>query len=115
VSEKEGRGEWDGVCLAVGLRRSVVPGLEVQGEEWEDVCMEGGFEFVDGEVKGRGRDKFGGRWGGDLFCMFCYFFSCFISLMVRWCGCGCGCGCGVGIVTILPLAIRGSFIAMMAA
>jgi len=71
VSEKEGKGEWDGVCLAVALRRAVVPGLEVQGEEWEDVCMEGGFEFVDGEVggiAGNERNEFGGRWWWFLWC-----------------------------------------------
>jgi hypothetical protein len=65
ASSKEGNGEWDGVCLAVGLRRAVVPGLEVVEAEWEDVCMEGGFEWVDGEVVGRGRNEFGGMcWVG---------------------------------------------------
>jgi hypothetical protein len=71
ANEKEGRGDWDGVCLAVGLRRAVVPGLEVGEGEWEDVCMERGFEFVDGEVDGsagreRGRNEFGGGCG-DVF------------------------------------------------
>jgi hypothetical protein len=44
-------GDWDGVCLAVGMKRKLVGGgFEVGEEEWEDVCAERGFEFVDGEV-----------------------------------------------------------------
>lgn len=51
---KEGCGlMWDGVCLAVAMPQSVTPSLEVSGEEWEGVCQEYGFEFVDFEAKGR--------------------------------------------------------------
>jgi hypothetical protein len=99
VSEKEGNGEWEGVCLAVGLRRAVVPGLEVRGEDWEDVCMEGGFEWVDGEVRGGGRDEFGGRWGGGFFYLFCCFFSRSISLVVRIMGIRCD------LIIVLPLTV----------
>lgn len=59
-------GDWDGVCLAVGMKRRVLPGLEVSNEEWEEMCGDFGFEFVDGEVKGKGksgkgeRNEFGG-------------------------------------------------------
>lgn len=56
---------WEGVCLAVGLRQDIVPRLEVEGERWEDVCREVGFEWVDGEA--RGRNEFNGEYGGRLF------------------------------------------------
>lgn len=49
--------EWDGVCLAVAMKQSVVPGLEKSSEAWEDLCREYKFEFVDGE--GQGRNEFG--------------------------------------------------------
>jgi hypothetical protein len=44
---------WEGVCLAVGMKQSATPYLEKSHEEWEDVCQEYGFEFVDFEAKGR--------------------------------------------------------------
>ncbi|PBP27977.1 alpha and gamma adaptin binding protein p34 [Diplocarpon rosae] len=56
VSEvvKEGCGlMWDGVCLAVAMPQSTTPYLEKSCEEWEEVCQEYGFEFVDFEKKGR--------------------------------------------------------------
>jgi hypothetical protein len=83
VISKSGAGEWDGVCLAVGLKRSVVPGYQIGGgrggageegdvdgkaeaEEWEVVCQSFRFEFVDGEVRGskgkEGRNEFGGTY-----------------------------------------------------
>jgi hypothetical protein len=49
--------EWDGVCLAVAMKQSVVPGLDKTSEAWEDSCREYRFEFVDGE--GNGRNEFG--------------------------------------------------------
>ncbi len=82
ISSKEGNGEWDGVCLAVGLRRAAVPGLEVGEAEWEDVCMEGGFEWVDGEVLGRGRNEFAGMYSVDLFYLYCCFFFSSIPRLV---------------------------------
>lgn len=51
---KEGCGlNWDGVCLAVAMPQSVTPFLEKIFDEWEEICQEFGFEFVDFESKGR--------------------------------------------------------------
>ncbi|KAK0113204.1 hypothetical protein ONS95_014899 [Cadophora gregata] len=51
---KEGCGlMWDGVCLAVGMPQSTTPYLEKSFDEWEELCQEYGFEFVDFESKGR--------------------------------------------------------------
>ncbi|KAK6503066.1 hypothetical protein TWF481_008102 [Arthrobotrys musiformis] len=45
---------WDGVCLAVTMpNRSVKSEGGKTVEEWEDLMMEFGFEFVDFEAKGR--------------------------------------------------------------
>lgn len=59
---REGCGfAWGGVCLAVGMRQSVTPYLEMSGkewEEWEDFCGDLGFEWVDFEAVGR--NEFGG-------------------------------------------------------
>ncbi|KAF7909320.1 uncharacterized protein EAF01_003038 [Botrytis porri] len=51
---KEGCGyTWDGVCLAVAMPQSTTPYLEKSFDEWEELCQEHGFEFVDFESKGR--------------------------------------------------------------
>lgn len=51
---KEGCGlSWDGVCLAVGMPQSTTPFLEKSFDEWEEICQEFGFEFVDFESKWR--------------------------------------------------------------
>jgi hypothetical protein len=51
---KEGCGySWDGVCLAVAMPQSTTPYLEKSFDEWEDLCQEFGFEFIDSESKGR--------------------------------------------------------------
>lgn len=51
---REGCGySWDGVCLAVAMPQTTTPYLEKSFEEWEDLCQEFGFEFVDFEAKGR--------------------------------------------------------------
>lgn len=51
---KEGCGlMWDGACLAVGMPQSTTPYLEKTFDEWEELCQEYGFEFVDFESKGR--------------------------------------------------------------
>lgn len=51
---KEGCGySWDGVCLAVAMPQSKTPYLEKSFDEWEELCQEFGFEFVDFESKGR--------------------------------------------------------------
>jgi len=56
---KEGCGYgWDGVCLAVAMPQSRTPYLEKGFEEWEEICQEWGFEFVDFE--GKGRNEFSG-------------------------------------------------------
>ncbi|RAL59798.1 hypothetical protein DID88_000427 [Monilinia fructigena] len=44
---------WDGVCLAVAMPQSTTPYLEKSFDEWEELCQEHGFEFVDFESKGR--------------------------------------------------------------
>ncbi|CAG8973912.1 hypothetical protein HYALB_00003690 [Hymenoscyphus albidus] len=45
---KEGCGyDWDGVVLAVACKQSQTPILELEKGEWEDLCQELGFEFVD--------------------------------------------------------------------
>jgi len=53
--------EWDGVCIAVAMSQSKTPWLEKSFEEWEDLCREKGFEYVDSETKGR--NEFGERVG----------------------------------------------------
>lgn len=42
-----GPGEWDGVCLVVGIR-SLSSGSpsEDEDEEWEDICWDNGFEYI---------------------------------------------------------------------
>ena len=57
------------LMLAIGMHQSVSPSLEMEGEEWEDLCREcGGWEWIDGEAgEGEGgkrderRDEFGGE------------------------------------------------------
>jgi hypothetical protein len=60
---------WDGVCVAVGMPQSTTPYLEMSAEEWDDVCQDSGFEYVDFE--GKGKNEFSGKqinpaWGGLL-------------------------------------------------
>ncbi|KAJ4331041.1 hypothetical protein N0V87_009499 [Didymella glomerata] len=43
----------DTVCLAVAMPQSTTPYLEKPSEEWEELCMEHGFEFIDSEAKGK--------------------------------------------------------------
>lgn len=43
----------DMVCLAVAMPQSITPYLEKTGEEWEEACMEYGFEYIDFEAKGK--------------------------------------------------------------
>lgn len=59
---KEGCGlSWDGVCLAVAMPQSTTPFLEKNFDEWEEICQEFGFEFVDFESKGR--NEYSGEFG----------------------------------------------------
>ncbi|KAK6533498.1 hypothetical protein TWF694_002437 [Orbilia ellipsospora] len=44
---------WDGVCLAVVMPHGMQPQVGKSAEEWEEVAMGFGFEFVDFEAKGR--------------------------------------------------------------
>jgi Alpha and gamma adaptin binding protein p34 len=47
---------WDGALLAVGIKASVTPVIDLNKstEEWEDICREeGGWEWIDAEAKGR--------------------------------------------------------------
>ena len=44
---------WDGVCLAVAMPQSITPALEMAEDDWEDLCGDYGFEFVDSESKGK--------------------------------------------------------------
>lgn len=43
----------DHVRLAVAMPQSTTPYLDKSSEDWDDLCMEYGFEFVDTEVKGK--------------------------------------------------------------
>jgi hypothetical protein len=39
----------DQVCLAIAMPQSTTPYLELASDEWEDMCTDTGFEFVDFE------------------------------------------------------------------
>jgi hypothetical protein len=43
----------DAVCLAVAMPQSMTPSLEKSVEDWEELCLEHGFEYVDSEAKGK--------------------------------------------------------------
>ncbi|KAF1357388.1 hypothetical protein EJ07DRAFT_128579 [Lizonia empirigonia] len=43
----------DTICLAVAMPQSTTPYLEKTGDEWEELCMEHGFEYIDSEAKGK--------------------------------------------------------------
>jgi hypothetical protein len=63
-------GGWEGICVAVGMKRGVLgwvsdgvegeEGREMTAEEWDGVCTEFGFEYVDGEDSRGGRNEYGG-------------------------------------------------------
>lgn len=58
---EEGCGfSWDGICLAVAMPQSTTPYLEKSFDDWEELCQEFGFEFVDAESNGR--NEFSGDW-----------------------------------------------------
>jgi len=58
VIEKAAGYSWEGTCLAVGMKQGLTGGLKL-GDDWEDVCLSYGFEYVDAEAKGR--NEFGGE------------------------------------------------------
>ena len=51
----------DMVCLAVAMPQSTTPYLDLEKEEWEETCLEFGFEYVDIEAKGK--NEFGEEMG----------------------------------------------------
>jgi hypothetical protein len=51
----------DQVCLAVAMPQSTTPYLDMSSEEWEDICTDTGFEFVDFEKIGK--NEFGEKVG----------------------------------------------------
>ncbi|KAI9681046.1 MAG: hypothetical protein M1822_007120 [Bathelium mastoideum] len=53
--------DWDGVCLAVAMPQFTTPHLGLPFEEWEDMCRDSGFEFIDAEAQGR--NEFGEQVG----------------------------------------------------
>lgn len=44
---------WDGSCLVLGLSNNIAGGIEIKDDEWEDLCTDEGFEWIDCEKKGR--------------------------------------------------------------
>ncbi|KAH7113899.1 hypothetical protein B0J11DRAFT_445685 [Dendryphion nanum] len=51
----------DAICLAVAMPQTTTPFLDKGSEEWEEICMDYGFEFVDSEAKGK--NEFGEEMG----------------------------------------------------
>ncbi|KAF1978975.1 hypothetical protein BU23DRAFT_448651 [Bimuria novae-zelandiae CBS 107.79] len=51
----------DQVRFAVAMPQSTTPYLEKSAEDWDELCMEHGFEFVDSEAKGK--NQFGEETG----------------------------------------------------
>jgi hypothetical protein len=43
----------DQVCLAIAMPQSTTPYLDIPSEEWEDICTDTGFEYVDFEKTGK--------------------------------------------------------------
>ncbi|KAH7371205.1 hypothetical protein BKA66DRAFT_424438 [Pyrenochaeta sp. MPI-SDFR-AT-0127] len=53
----------DMICLAVAMPQSTTPYLEQTSEEWEEIAMEYGFEYIDFEAKGT--NEFGEAMGAQ--------------------------------------------------
>ncbi|KAH7384390.1 hypothetical protein DE146DRAFT_622171 [Phaeosphaeria sp. MPI-PUGE-AT-0046c] len=51
----------DQLCLAVAMPQSTTPYLDLPSEEWEDMCTDTGFEYIDFEKTGK--NEFGERAG----------------------------------------------------
>jgi hypothetical protein len=51
----------DQVCLAVAMPQSTTPYLDMAHDEWEDICTDTGFEYVDFEKTGK--NEFGEKVG----------------------------------------------------
>lgn len=71
------------LLLYIVSHQPKVPRLEISDEEWEEMSREcGGWEWIDGEVEGEGRNEFGGK----SICR--NLFSILNVLRSRtWCGC----------------------------
>jgi predicted nucleic acid-binding Zn-ribbon protein len=53
VIRKAAGSNWDGTCLAVSTPQSITPFLQKTFEEWDQMCGQMRFEYVDSEAKGR--------------------------------------------------------------
>jgi len=51
----------DQVCLAVAMPQTTTPYLDMPNEDWEDICTDAGFEYVDFE--NTGKNEFGEKVG----------------------------------------------------
>lgn len=51
----------DQVCLAVAMPQTTTPYLDMPSEDWEDICTNTGFEYVDFEKNGK--NEFGEKVG----------------------------------------------------
>ena len=50
------------LLLAVGMHQSSSPILEMEDDEWEDLCRGcGAWEWIDGEINGEQEGKGGGK------------------------------------------------------
>jgi hypothetical protein len=53
VIEKATGYGWDGTLLAAGMPQSTTPRLQMDFEEWDDICRVFGFEYIDTGAKGK--------------------------------------------------------------
>lgn len=53
VVDQNGGYGWEGVRLAVAMPQSTTPYLQKEYEEWDGMCGEHGFEYIDFEATGR--------------------------------------------------------------
>ncbi|KAF2238948.1 hypothetical protein EV356DRAFT_224549 [Viridothelium virens] len=56
ISEVKDNGSeygWDGACVAVAMPQTVTPYLDISFDDWDDICRDFGFEFIDAEATGR--------------------------------------------------------------
>lgn len=63
------------------MHQPLSPRLELSDEDWDDLGREcGGWEWVDGEKEGGGKNEFGGTFSS----LFCFgFFFLFVSFLLR--------------------------------
>lgn len=53
----------DQVCLAIAMPQSTTPYLDMSVEEWDDIVMEHGFEYIDFEKSGNSKNDYGEKVG----------------------------------------------------